>query len=445
MLRGALTPDHGALTMEIQHHKDKDGEDDFVLVERVSDSLRVLGIDEDEWLEAQLEEKPAVSSETTITGGRNIETQVANGQGRQDHLPAVPAPKLVQSPPKIPPLYPFSRIQVYVLVSPDAAQGVARSVILKGSSTENPFVLEVPIEALPKCGEMIHQLAAKRAITELEEGRGWLVHAEDENGVLMKEKHPARFQSMVEREAVHIGIQFQIAGKFTSFIATETAHETSGKTVVHAAGIVEGALNPPPISGPRMCSTQSGAPTSVGSSDFGAPASAQHASFGSRATGALFHGSMQGTPALFGNSAYEMAPRKKISSKAAPKRKAARSLSIQAHSAPISEVTGAEEETDPLQKIIALQTFEGSWNLDAQLLEIVGLLAQHQAPHDVEPKVWATLLAIRFLEGRMSGEREVWVMVVEKAREWLRDMEEGGKRNLEKEWTLAKQSVVGAD
>ena len=48
MLRGALTPDHGALTMEIQYKKDDDDEAGFVKVELVSDSLRILGFAEDD-------------------------------------------------------------------------------------------------------------------------------------------------------------------------------------------------------------------------------------------------------------------------------------------------------------------------------------------------------------------------------------------------------------
>ena len=57
------------------------------------------------------------------------------------------------------------------------------------------------------------------------------MYAEDEKGVLLKEKHSVRFQSMAEREAVRLGIQYQIAGKFTSFVAPEMKPETPGKAV----------------------------------------------------------------------------------------------------------------------------------------------------------------------------------------------------------------------
>ena len=463
MLISALIPDYGPLTMEIQYNKDNKEEDDFVMVERVSDSLRVLGINEDEWPEAQLVKKPDVFTKTTVPGGKGIETPDADSHDRHDHLPAVPAPKLMQMPQIIPPLYPSSRTHVYVLMSPDAAQGIIKSIVLKGSSAEAPFALEVPIEVLSKHGEMIHQLSAKKAITELEEGRGWLVQAKDEKGVLMKETQSVHFQSMVEREAVRLGIQFQIAGKFTSFVATETAPQTPGKIVTRAADMIEGADLSEPMTSAQV--PKFGALQFVGPERFGASAFAQPVRSGAPAGGGLFGGSVPYMPTpsrsapgdarfcstaapttggLFGVSMPKN-PRNQNALMALRKRKAALPLAVRAPGAPFGAEADAEaEKTDPLQKIIGLQTFDGYWNLDARLLEAIGLSAKHQAPHDINPTVWATVLAITFLEGRMPGDQETWVMVVEKARGWLKDMEKGQDGSLQK-WTLAKQLVMGAN
>ena len=135
-----------------------------------------------------------------------------------------------------------------------------------------------------------------------------------------------------------------------------------------------------------------------------------------------------------------------LASMAAPKYDTSPSSAVQTQGAPTYEGGDVEvEESDPLQKIIALQTFEGYWNLDARLLEVVGLSAQHKASQDTHSKVWATVLAITFLERRMAGDKEIWVMVVEKARGWLKNMEEGEDRGLEDKWTLAKQFILGAD
>ena len=103
------------------------------------------------------------------------------------------------------------------------------------------------------------------------------------------------------------------------------------------------------------------------------------------------------------------------------------------------------EETDPIQKIVALQTFEGCWNLDAPLVEVVGLSAERKAPEGMDSQVWATVLAITFLMGKMTGDKEAWEMVVNKARGWLEGMEEGRERVTEEKWTLAEKLIMGPD
>ena len=224
MLKGALTPDSGTYTLEIQYRKDRE-EDDFVHVERVTDSLRITGLEEDgstkedNWAEVEDPTKVAFGEESEDSAMPDAD----DGQARFHHLPAAHVPKLLQSPQRIPPLYPFVRTTAYILISPDASQGAVKSVVLKGNSPDIPFEMEIPIEIVEHTGGMIHQQAAKKAISELEEGRGWFLHTKDENGILIKDKYPAHFTSMIEREAVRLGVQYQIAGKYTSFVAVDSS------------------------------------------------------------------------------------------------------------------------------------------------------------------------------------------------------------------------------
>lgn len=109
------------------------------------------------------------------------------------------------------------------------------------------------------------------------------------------------------------------------------------------------------------------------------------------------------------------------------------------------EVDTTAEKTDSLQKIIGLQIFEGYWNLVAPLLIFVGLSAHHKASQGMGSKVWATVLAITLLEGKMAGDKEVWKMVVETARERMKDMQEGEEGLFEEKWTFAEHLVMGAD
>ena len=85
--------------------------------------------------------------------------------------------------------------------------------------------MEIPVEVIDQPSETIQHLAAKKAVAELEEGRGWLVHASDDQGTLVKAKYGEKFESIIEREAVRLGVEYQIAGKYTSFVAVESNTE----------------------------------------------------------------------------------------------------------------------------------------------------------------------------------------------------------------------------
>ena len=63
-----------------------------------------------------------------------------------------------------------------------------------------------------------------------------------------------------------------------------------------------------------------------------------------------------------------------------------------------------------LQRLVALQRLDDCWNLDALLLEVM-FEAQ-----GVRLIVWASVLAITLLEGKMAGDKETREIVVEKAK-----------------------------
>lgn len=145
-----------------------------------------------------------------------------SGEARYAHLPTLAVPNLLQAPHIIPSLFPFNRTTVYLLIGPESTQKKPKSVILRGTSAHGPLELEIPIQVQEAPSETIHQLAAKKAIAELEQGRGWITQAKDESGKLIKEKFESRFEDMMEREAVRLGVQFQVGGKWCSFVAVES-------------------------------------------------------------------------------------------------------------------------------------------------------------------------------------------------------------------------------
>jgi hypothetical protein len=212
MLRGAMSPHITDYTLEVKYEKE---DDDFELIDKVTDGMKVLLSDDKQ--AKKTAEKPAISLFDT-----NVNPEKEDWKEVEDTslwLPDIPFPKLHQAPHKIPTLFAFSRTTVYLLMSPETIQRNPTTVILRATSAHGPLSLEIPIESLLIPAETIHQLAAKKAVQDLEEGRGWIYDAKDQNGILIKDRHPSCFDELVKKEAIRLGEKFQIAGKWCSFVA----------------------------------------------------------------------------------------------------------------------------------------------------------------------------------------------------------------------------------
>ncbi|ORY08344.1 von Willebrand factor type A domain-domain-containing protein [Clohesyomyces aquaticus] len=273
MLKGALSPHVNDYTLEVKYSSEKgpattvqEEDDDFEIIEKVADSLTVdLTLDE----KKEEKEKPVrgLQSKTMRTFFADYHQKKTislfdptadpdkeapppydeSGEARYSHLPKIALPKIIQAPQNIPSLFAFNRTTVYLLLGPDAPQKTPKSVLLKGTSHHGPLELEIPIQILDIPGETVHQLAAKKAISELEQGRGWLPKSKDSTGQLLKEKFESRFSDMVEREAVRLGVQFQVGGKWCSFVAVESNAANREK---HDKGGYEVLDDGVPVSGP---------------------------------------------------------------------------------------------------------------------------------------------------------------------------------------------------
>ncbi|RFU29257.1 hypothetical protein B7463_g7098, partial [Scytalidium lignicola] len=222
MVKGALSPHITDYTMEVKYKK-KEG-DDFEMIEKTTDGMIVLLSDKKEEplisaekCEEEPKQKPTIS---LFNPNVDAEREPINNKFRKvDPLPVIPAPNILQAPHKIGNLFAFSRTVVYLLMSPKTAGDEPASVTLRATSSHGPLELEIPVEVLPRPGQTIHQLAAKKALQDLEEGRGWIFDAEDQDCIPIKEKFDYCFHDLVQREAVRLGVQFQITGRWTSFVA----------------------------------------------------------------------------------------------------------------------------------------------------------------------------------------------------------------------------------
>ncbi|KAG9946474.1 hypothetical protein KCU85_g6540, partial [Aureobasidium melanogenum] len=138
---------------------------------------------------------------------------------RYAHLPDLAVPEYIQAPHVLPPLLPFSRTTVYLLLQDN--RKTPKSVLLHGTCPDGPLVLEIPVKKMDDPNYTMNVLSAKKAIQELEEGRGWMTTAK-EGSELVMEKYSSRLDELVEREAVRLGLDYQVANKWCSFVAIES-------------------------------------------------------------------------------------------------------------------------------------------------------------------------------------------------------------------------------
>jgi hypothetical protein len=472
MLKGALYPHLKDQTMEINYsnHADQAGtasDDDFELVEKVDCGITI----EDLTLPK--------SSEQTITGdnemGENRDKTPASlydpsadldspiKAGNVDSrkpLPAITVPKIIQAPNQLPSLFPFNRTTLYLLLSSDAPQKKISSITLRATSTQGLLELTIDVDNAKRRGTTIHQLAARKAIQDLEEGRGWLQTAEID-GVSLIESHNIRFNEFSEREAVRIGELYQVAGKWTSFVAVgdkgnndsnqldEDSEEDSKADVARPQGPRQRrayrrthgvAMRPATRSrggGPtQLFSTLT---SGTGPRSAYSPYSSSPCCFAASSTMTYGGGSSL-------NSSSPPISRKRVACEPSSAPAASFSDTIMAMEEAECEdddemgfglFDDVDSDTSPtaaaaplppppslgkknvLHELISLQTFVGAWEWNDQLFETIGKKVTFDADTFASRQAMATALAVAYLESELAAGKDVWEMVVAKARSWM--------------------------
>jgi hypothetical protein len=127
---------------------------------------------------------------------------------------------------------------------------------------------------------------------------------------------------------------------------------------------------------------------------------------------------------------------------------------LSAQSASKSEPS--KETGSLLQRLIARQSFEGSWSTVDELLcaetkidkdaahsavDKLVKTSQHALEKKDAYKVLCTAIMVVYLEKKMGDEEETWELVVEKARTWAEDQVDGVL--LAEAWKLA-ENIIGA-
>ncbi|KMU75873.1 hypothetical protein CISG_05270 [Coccidioides immitis RMSCC 3703] len=463
MLKAALTP-HVKYTLELKYESsdnDSRREDDgFEIVEKSEDDryegeTRPQGTTDDDTTAKTQQDQPPIS----LYDENFKETDIKSVAD----LPTIPAPAVIQAPYDVPGLFPFNRSTVYLLLSPESNAANPKSVILKGMSKHGPLSLTIPVEDVGK-NITIHQLAARKIIVDLEEGRGWTSQAKDKTGRRFVDQHESKKEDIAKREAIRLGTKYQIAGKWCSFVAVEsTEHEVAnltGKERLLSRELAEpvqysqyafgfgapaqpmawGIPPQPRLSQPLACSRKL-------RKAYPQPSVAAQKVVSRRG---LFRSSpnVASTPNVFGafQSQPPPAPVDSAEISSTP------SGSSPGHSilfgSPAIASFGSGPSFDPTEapvsaqypkfhQLILCQSFEGSWEWKRQIFDIIETdsetlkgkvdwsmtLGIGQDDIDKEDEnlqtIVMTLAAIAYLNKKWDGDRETWELVVEKAMNWV--------------------------
>ena len=478
MLKGALTPDSGGFTMEVHYEKDTD-EDEYDFVERVTDSLQILSIDEVETLNPVLDRSDTNPKQDSVSNPNLQEQDMQDAQAPSSKQEVAP-PKLLQTPQTVPPLYPSTRTNIYLLLSPEASDLIPKTVIFRNERTEAPVEIVIPVEVVKDTGTTIHSLAAKRAMLELEEGRGWLTHARRPDGRLLKEIHtPEFFTNLIKNEAVRLGVQFQLTGKYTSSVAVESNADamTDGDTeptereitispspegnqgsssaiqlgvdrrmssvskgkaasqVISRSSLIELAAKMS-ASAPRKQLASKAARKAVPQAPPPPPPSAAY----SRTKARPQHRGGRGGPSAL-PSHLDVGKLSEAGDSATRYRSASTDSAFVTKSEPgqidvvmdgIDSYEASEEndndnanKEEALHKLLSKQSFSGTWDLQdvTSFLSTLGLargtIATTTSPAGCTDAIWATLLALMFLEEKYASQKDVWEMQAQKSWTWL--------------------------
>jgi hypothetical protein len=224
MLKGALTPHIYDYKLQVKY--DTMIGDDFEVVENLDHAMQDSETEvEDEDPKEHAPQKPISLFDDNY---KESDAELGATWSTDDkNLPKLSPPKILQAPYKIPPLYPFIRSTVYLILDPEYADRIPQSLTFSATSKQGPLQLRIPISDFGK-GETIHQLASRKAVIELEELHGWLEKTKDSNGNPFTQLHSHTKQLLAIRECQALGIKYQVTGKHCSFVALEDS-STSGK------------------------------------------------------------------------------------------------------------------------------------------------------------------------------------------------------------------------
>jgi hypothetical protein len=350
-----------------------------------------------------------------ISPGERIEAKVMR-QFKRVLLPALTDVKVdwgqrgaTPASDHVPPVFDGERLVVYALADAPRAGTATLAGVLAGRAVK----FEVRVDPdLAVAGDTIATLAARARIRTLEEQGEYL----ESRGSLQRR---GRATAKAAAEIAALGVEYQLCSRETSFVAIEhretpVAGRAELRRVPVALTSGWGALPEQDATGSfrlsaaaRMAPASTHQGTVIGfSAPYGGDSAAARS--GDGPFDGAFSESFEGT----------------LDADAAP---AAHGPFYRVAQVPREEPLEPAHAPRDLDRLVALQSADGSWDLTPEFAEIIGrsldeLEAELRgAPggRAVARRVAATSLALEWLEREATAERVEWEMLAEKARRWL--------------------------
>lgn len=144
----------------------------------------------------------------------------------------IPRPYAIQAPHCIPSLHAFVRSTVYFFLHPQSLRGQTKVIIQGVATSGETFDAEIPLEVVEAHSLTIQFLAAKALMADLESGQSWMHNMEHAG---YRNRDPIAFERTVQQEAAQIGVKWAISGKWTSFVAVDSADQTEQESQTYLA------------------------------------------------------------------------------------------------------------------------------------------------------------------------------------------------------------------
>ncbi|PKY14727.1 hypothetical protein RhiirB3_380336 [Rhizophagus irregularis] len=146
-----------------------------------------------------------------------------------DETESLPFIKIQQAPYIIPPIYTGIRFMAYCILEKNIEP--CKTITLKATSHDDrPMVLDIPLDPVTLQGSKIHRLAARKLIQDLDDKKSF-IHKHPKN---VGKFIPASF---VKEHIVKLGKTYNLASKFTSFIAIDERNNEISEVLIKSRTI----------------------------------------------------------------------------------------------------------------------------------------------------------------------------------------------------------------